>query len=272
MTPTPGLRFLMIVQDPGIAAFVASHGVDRLFVDLEVMGKEERQGHLDTVRSVLDTADITPVRDAAPDANLLVRINPLYEGSRAEIDDVIARGADAVMLPMFHDTDTLSRFYDLLAGRVEAVPLFETVGAIDALPGMIGNVPLTDLHIGLNDLYLERGDPMMFTPLAEGVLEEAAAALKAADIRFGLGGVARAGEGAIPPGLVLGEHVRLGSTAAILSRTFHRRAPDLETLLQTMDFPAEIAKLRRIYRDFADHPERLEENCQLFRARVAALG
>lgn len=270
--PTPELRFLMIVEHPGIAAFVAAHGVDRLFVDLEVMGKADRQGHLDTVQSVLRSADITPLREAAPDANLLVRINPLHQGSGNEIDEVLARGADAVMLPMFHDTDTLSRFFDLLGGRAEAVPLFETVGAVDALPEMIGKVPLTDLHIGLNDLHLERGDPMMFTPLAEGVLEEAAAALRGAGIPFGLGGVARAGEGAVPPELVLGEHVRLGSTAAILSRTFHRRAPDPETLQRTMDFPAEIAKLRRIYHDFVGHPGQLEENRKLFRARVAALG
>ncbi len=240
----------MIVDDPAIAGFVARRGVDRLFVDLEVMGKAERQGHLDTVQSVQTSEVVTRIRQSAPEAHLLVRINPLHGGSATEIDDVLARGADSIMLPMFHDRETLARFFDLLKGRAAAVPLFETVGAVDALPGLIGDLPLERLHIGLNDLHLERGDPMIFTPLAQGLLEEAATAMREGGVAFGIGGVARAGEGHVPPELVLGEHVRLGSTAAILSRTFHRRAATLEALTGEMDFAAEIGRLRQIYADF----------------------
>jgi 2-keto-3-deoxy-L-rhamnonate aldolase RhmA len=269
---TFALHLLMIVDDPAIAAFVASNGVDRLFVDLEVMGKAERQGHLDTVQSVQSSRTVTRVREAAPDAHLLVRINPMHDGSRLEIDDVIARGADSVMLPMFHDAQTLARFLDLLDGRAEALPLVETVGALNALPEIAATLPVTQVHIGLNDLHLERGDRMMFAPLADGSLETACAALRAQTVRFGIGGLARAGEGHLPPELLLGEHVRLGSSAAILSRSFHRRAASLQALQTDMDFTGEVARLQDIYAEFQTRDGAyLEANRATFAAGVMEL-
>ncbi|GFE51044.1 hypothetical protein So717_27970 [Roseobacter cerasinus] len=266
LTSKNKFQLLMIVDDPDIARFAFLNGVDRIMVDLEVLGKQERQGHLDTVQSALEIEDVTRIRQGAPDAHLLVRINPLHEGSKEELDAVVARGADAVMLPMFHDRDTLARFFDILADRIEALPLFETIGAVTQLPQMIGDLPLTGLHFGLNDLHLERGDTVMFEPLAEGVLEDPAKTLRSADIPFGIGGLARSGEGIIPPEILLGEHVRLGSTAAILSRSFHRRARSLQELQAGMDFAAEIEQLREIYDRFIDADAIvIDENAQEFR-------
>ncbi|MGZ2259845.1 hypothetical protein [Roseobacter sp. A03A-229] len=261
MAASQDLSLLMIVEDPAIAQFAADSGVDKLFVDLEIMGKAERQGHLDTVQSVQTVDTVARIREVVPDKHLLVRINPMHDGSKSEIDAVLDRGADSIMLPMFHDRDTLARFFDLLAARAEALPLFETVGALQALPSMVGDLPLTGLHFGLNDLHLERGDPMMFTPLAAGVLDASAIALSEAAVPFGIGGVARAGEGKVPPELLLGEHARLGSTGAILSRSFHRRAASLEALTANMDFAHEIGKLLKIYREFQSaDPVALTEN------------
>ncbi|QBY01298.1 aldolase [Rhodophyticola sp. CCM32] len=263
------LRLLMIVDDPDIALFASTHGVDRIMVDLETLGKQERQGHLDTVQSALQIEDVTRIRQGAPDAHLLVRINPLHEGSKDEVDAVVARGADAVMLPMFHNRDTLARFFDILADRVEALPLFETIGAVAQLPEMIGDLPLTGLHFGLNDLHLERGDAMMFEPLAQKVLDGPAKALRSADIPFGIGGIARSTEGVIPPEILLGEHVRLGSSGAILSRSFHRRARSLDELKAGMDFVAEIARLRKIYNGFLEmDTTAIAENTSRFRRAV----
>lgn len=244
------MTFLMIVNDPGIARFAHDSGVARLFVDLEYMGKDVRQKGLDTWKSRQTAADVTRIREAVPEGHLLVRVNPLHDGTGAELDDVLARGADSVMLPMFHGADDLARFLDLLAGRAEAVPLVETAAALAALPDICARLPLTRLHIGLNDLHLDMKLDFMFQPLAEGMLDEAAAMLCAHGIRFGIGGIARAGEGIVSPEHLLGEHVRLGSDAAILSRTLHRGAPDVQTLRAGMDFPAELAKLQAIYAGF----------------------
>ncbi|MDG1462971.1 MAG: aldolase/citrate lyase family protein [Gammaproteobacteria bacterium] len=244
------MTFLMIVNDADIARFAYENGVSRLFVDLEYMGKDFRQKGLDTWKSRQTVQDITRIREAVPEAHLLVRINPLHENTAEELNDVLARGANSVMLPMFHSMDELARFFDLLADRAEAVPLIETVASLDAVPQMCERLPLKRLHIGLNDLHLDMKLDFMFQPLAEGTLEEAAEALRAYGISFGIGGIARAGEGIVSPEYLFGEHVRLGSDAAILSRTFHRGALDLQSLQAEMDFPAELSKLQAIYTDF----------------------
>lgn len=262
------MTFLLIVNDAGIARFAHENGVARLFIDLEYMGKDARQKGLDTWKSRQTSADVTRIREAVPEAHLLVRINPLHDGTRAELDDVLARGADSIMLPMFRSRDELARFLDMLADRAEAVPLVETTGALAAVPHICETLPLTRLHFGLNDLHLEMGLAMMFELVANGALSDAAAALRARGVRFGIGGIARAGEGLVPPENLLGEHVRLGSDAAILSRTLHRNAPDLAALKAEMDFPAELARLQAIYHDFRPAgAARLEEN----RIRTAAL-
>ena len=81
-------------------------------------------------------------------------------------------------------------------------------------------------------------------------------------IKFGIGGIARAGEGIVSPEYILGEHVRLGSDAVILSRTFHRNAPDLESLQIEMDFPQEISKLQVIYRKYCQADKAILERNQ----------
>lgn len=263
------MQFLMIVNDAKIAKFVAKNGVDRLFVDLEYMGKDVRQKGLDSWKSRQTLDDVTRLRDVVPDAHLLVRVNPPHEGSAVEVSAVIARGADSVMLPMFQGVDDLSRFMDQLGGRAEAVPLVETKAALAALPDIALQIPLTQLHIGLNDLHLDLGMTFMFQPIADGTLEDGCAALRAAGVAFGIGGLARAREGIVSPEYLLGEHVRLGSSAAILSRTFHRGAETLEALQAEMNFAEEVAALRAIYADFkiAD-ATRLAENRVLTRDKI----
>ena len=253
----------MIVDDGDIARYVSEHGVARLFVDLEHLGKEDRQKNLDTWKSRQTSADVSRIRDAAPDAHVLVRINPLHAGTAAELDDVLARGADSIMLPMFRGRDDLAVFLDLLNGRAEALPLVETASALKAIPEIVETLPITGLHIGLNDLHLDLRRDFMFEPLAEGLLEEPAAALRGRGIPFGIGGLARADGGLVSAGLLLGEHVRLGSSATILSRGFHGGAKTLPELLAGMDFPAEVSRLKSLYRMYGSmSPEDLEANRQ----------
>lgn len=244
------LQLLMIVDDPEIALFASEQGVDRLFVDLEYMGKDVRQKDMNTWKSQQTLEDVSKIRAAAPKAHLLVRINPLHDASKSEIDEVVARGADSIMLPMFHNVETVARIHEYVDGRAELVPLAETKAGLDAIPEIIEAVPLQRLHIGLNDLHLDMKYRFMFQPIAEGILETACQAMRKKGVVFGIGGVARAKEGIVSPEYLLGEHVRLGSDAAILSRSFHRGAETIEALQQEMDFAAEVQKLRETYDRF----------------------
>ena len=45
------LKLMYITNDERVAKVAESSGVDWIFVDLEILGKEKRQGHLDTVIS-----------------------------------------------------------------------------------------------------------------------------------------------------------------------------------------------------------------------------
>lgn len=261
MSGDNSLKFMMIVNDPDIARFVSKNGVDRLFVDLEVMGKQERQGHLNTVKSTQTIENVSTIRHAVSDAHLLVRINPLHKDSQLEIDEVVDRGADSVMLPMFRTTDEVAVFLDMLAGRTLAVPLVETVTALAAIPNMIAKLKLSELFIGLNDLHLDAGMSFMFEPMAKGMLDTPCKKMGEAGISFGIGGIAKTGEGYIKPQYLMGEHVRLGSSRVILSRSFQRGLKTIKNANQTKDFTGEVDKLQMMYRQFLDKPvATLEQN------------
>ena len=151
---------------------------------------------------------------------LLAKLSP------GEVDAVLAQGADLIMLPMFEDAATLRAFADIVGGRCPIVPLLETAGALRTLPEWLDTPGLWEVYVGLNDLHISMGLRFMFEPLALGLLDGLAAATRARGLRFGFGGIARLDEGLLPGRAVLGEHLRLGSQAVILSRTFHREDSD----------------------------------------------
>lgn len=241
------MLFYFITNSIDIAQFVAENGADRIFVDLEMLGKVERQGHLNTVISRHSLSDVVQVRAVVPAGRLMVRINPINENSVDEIDQVITAGADVVMLPMFRSPREVELFVRAVGGRARTSLLVETIGAMESLHESVRVRGVDEVHIGLNDLHLELGRRFMFEPLAEGLVDRMAGILNDAFIPFGIGGVARVGEGLLPAELLLAEHARLGSTAAILSRSFHRQAGSVAEIRSQMDFGTEVHKLRRAY-------------------------
>ena len=96
------MQFLMIVDDPDIASYVSKNGVNRLFVDLETIGKNVRQRNMNTWKSAQTFNDVSKIRLAVPEGHVLVRINPLHEGTKAELDEVIGRGAECYAADVPH--------------------------------------------------------------------------------------------------------------------------------------------------------------------------
>ncbi|WP_214830191.1 aldolase/citrate lyase family protein [Exiguobacterium sp. s56] len=214
------LKLMYITNQPEIALLAEQNGVDWVFVDLELNGKVERQGHLDTVISRHAIRDVSRLRAVLKHAELLVRVNPIFQGSRYEINEVINRGADVVMLPYYKSVDEVATFIELVDKRAGVCLLCETKEAVACMPDVLQLPGIDYVHIGLNDLHLSYGQSFLFEPLADGTVEAVTRQLQIAGIPYGFGGIARIGEGRLPAEKVLGEHVRLGSSLAILSRSF----------------------------------------------------
>lgn len=239
------MEFIFITNTPDTARVAQAAEVDLIMVDLEINGKEARQGHLCTVISRHQPEDVTRLRAVLDTTQLLVRINPIFDGSTAEIDDVIARGADQLMLPMFTSAAEVAQFVSLVDGRARTCLLLETPAALARINEILAVEGIDHVHLGLNDLHLGLGLDFMFEILSGGLAEYAAQALNDSGIPFGIGGVARLGTGLLSADLILSEHIRLGSQRVILSRDFHQifgAADTVEAATEVMRH--EIDKLR----------------------------
>jgi len=211
---------MYITNNEKIAKIAEKSGVDLLFIDLEINGKEKRQGHLDTVISNHSIDDVKKISSVLDTSKLLVRVNPIYENSKYEIDRVIYDGADIVMLPFFKNKDEVEKFIDIVNDRAKVMLLLETPEAVENLDEILTLSAIDYIHIGLNDLHLGYGMDFMFELLADGTVEMLSNKIKAKNIYFGFGGIAQLGQGDLPAENIIAEHYRLNSSMAILSRTF----------------------------------------------------
>jgi hypothetical protein len=265
---SPRLELLLIPPDVATAAALARCDVDRAFVDLEVIGKRERQAHVAAHFSHHTLADLPAYRDATVGVELLVRTNPIHDGTEEELAAVLAAAPDVVMLPMVRHPREVERFVRRVGGRARVSLLVETPQAFVRLAELLDAGGVDEVHIGLNDLHLAMGLDFMFEVVTSGFLEVLAGVCAERGVRFGVGGVARVDEGAVPGRLVLGEHVRLGSEAVILSRTFTRRAASSE-VVDPEELAAEVARLRAAEAGWRGaSPEELLRNREELRRRV----
>jgi hypothetical protein len=237
------LELIQVTNDPAFARRCDALGGFRLWVDLERNGKAQRQAGRNTFISTHQLEDVGRIRAVLRQSRLMVRVNPLHDGSGREVDAVLAQGADLLMLPMFRTPQELRAFSDIVGGRVPITPLLETAEALRCVEDWAGTPGVEEIYVGLNDLHLSLGCRFMFEPLADGSVERVARVAQGHGLRFGFGGIARLDEGLLSGRDVLAEHLRLASQAVILSRTFHR---DSE-----MDFEREIASLRAAEQELA---------------------
>lgn len=219
------IKLMYITNDPEVAKIAQDNGVDRIFVDMEYIGKAERQGGMDTVQSHHTVADVKRLREVVTTSELMVRVNPWHEAtdeycsSEEEINAVIEAGADVVMLPYFKTAEEVSLFIDCVNGRSVTFLLLETSQAVEQLDQIFALHP-DELHMGINDLSIDRGKKFMFEMYSDGTVESIMKKCHEANIPCGVGGMARIGEGTLPADYILGELYRLGANTVILSRSF----------------------------------------------------
>ena len=233
------LQMMYITNNPQIARIAEKYSVDRIWVDLEQIGKKERQGGMNTVQSTHTIQDVQVIRSSIEGrASLQVRVNPIYDGSKSEIDKVIEYGADIIMLPFFSTTKEVEKFIDMVDGRARTCLLLETVGAEKNLDEILEIPGIDEIHIGLNDLHLQYHMDFMFELLSNGKVEEICNKIKNKGIPYGFGGIAKLDEGMLPARHIIAEHYRLGSGMAILSRSFYDSwiADDMEEVERTFKY------------------------------------
>lgn len=220
------LKLMFITNRPEIAQTAEAAGVDRIFVDLEFIGKESRQKGMDTVKSFHTVEDAAAVKRALTSAELLVRVNPIhgefpgYYSSAEEIDAVIEAGADIIMLPYFKTVEEAESFINMVGGRAKTMLLFETPESVAAAEEILELPGIDEAYIGLNDLSLGCGYRFMFEPLANGMVERLCVLFRKKGLSYGFGGVASLGRGTLPAQYIIKEHYRIGSGCVILSRSF----------------------------------------------------
>ena len=214
------ITLMYITNNPDVAVIAQRYGVDRIWIDLETLGKEERQKGLDSVKSHHCIDDIKKVSSVLTTSQTLVRVNPVNPASGEEIERVISAGADVVMLPMWKTPDEVREFLNFTKKRVKTVLLLETKEAVECVDTVLANGGFDEIHIGLNDLHLSYGLTFMFELLSNGTVESLCKKFKAVGVPYGFGGIAKIGQGDLPAEKILTEHYRLGSTRAILSRSF----------------------------------------------------
>ena len=178
------IKLMYITNNPEVALIAQSAGVDRIFVDLEYIGKEARQPG-DTVKSKHTLDDVKKIRGVISKSDLLVRVNPIHENSRYEIDTAIRNGADIVMLPYFKTADEVRQFLQNVDGRAKTNLLLETEEAVDCLDEILSLDGIDEIHIGLNDLHLSYHLQFMFEPLANGLVDHIIDKIKQYDIAYG---------------------------------------------------------------------------------------
>ena len=266
------LELMYITNSPAVALIAEKNGVDRIWIDLETLGKEERQKNMNSVKSHHTLQDVEVISNVLTISECMVRINPWNDNSVEEIERVIAAGADRIMLPMWKTIEEADMFLKTVDQRVKTTLLLETKEAAECLDNVL-RIPLIDeIHIGLNDLHLSYGLTFMFELLANGMVEQLCVKMRNAGIKYGFGGVARIGEGMLPAERVIMEHYRLGSTRAILSRSFcnTEEITDIDEIEEM--FSENMRKLRNYETEIStSNQQDLSENMESMKRCVAEI-
>lgn len=246
-----GERFILTLftNDPLLAAQADTAGIDRIGIDLETIGKRQRQGHLNTWISDHSEADLPRLRPSIRKGALFARCNPVHPGLAAEIERLLRHGVTVLMLPFFTSRAEAETFIRLVDGRATPVLLVETRESAAIIPELCCIDGVEEIHIGLNDMRLSLGWPSHFHVLASDFLVRICAQVLEKGLRLGVGGVGRAGDNLlpIPSDLVIAQLPRLGATASLVSRAFFNGGAPL-------DISHEVSALRKLLDSYSRQP------------------
>lgn len=237
-----GSEFILTLftNDPGLAKAGDEAGINRIGIDLEQIGKMDRQDPSKQWVSNHNISDLSAISAVLTQAALFARTNPVHNGLHEEINQLIGQGVRVLMLPMFRTVEEAATFIEFVDGRAIVSLLVETASAAIRLPEIVKLPGIDEIHFGLNDMYLDMNLSNHFEILASGFLDMLAGIVLEAGLPFGFAGIGRAKDDRLPmpPELIYAQYPRLGATRSLVARVFC--SPDYRKL----DLTREIADAR----------------------------
>ena len=234
---TTELVLMLFTANINLAKLASESGVDRIVVDIETRGKQQRQSgyHLEINQDTID--DLLPLRSFPIER--VLRLNLFHDRTCVEVERGIQAGATWMMLPMVRNTKEVERFVELVDGRTGTIALVETLAGLINLKDIASISGLDEIYLGLNDLSLESGWPFCYRFLSEGILDHF---LSDCTKPYGFGGITVVDAGKpLSSAYIIKEYARLGTTLAILRRAFKKD-------IIGRDFKYEIGLIKSLYR------------------------
>jgi hypothetical protein len=215
------LELVLFENEPESACAYLEAGIRSFLVDLEIIGKDQRQLGFDTEIRPGKLQDLQRIA-ALPGVSAWCRINRYGGHTQREVEHALEAGADVMILPMAESMTEIDAYLRLLDRRCRAGIMIET-RACAALARELNQRPLDYAFFGLNDFAISRGGGLIFDALADGSVEAVNRALTGP--RFGVGGLTDVRRGSpIPSARLVEEMERLGCGFTFLRRSFRRDA------------------------------------------------
>jgi hypothetical protein len=241
----------LFTNDPELAQRADEAGINRIGLDLEKLGKAERQDKGKAWISNHEVHELSAVRKVLKTAKLFARTNPINKDTEREINQLVGLGVQTLMLPMFRSPSDAQIFSSIVAGRAEVSLLVETADAVANILE-IAKVPgICELHVGLNDLHLDLRMRSHFEVLVSPIMTQVSKCAREAGIRFGFGGIGRVNDASlrVPSELIHPQYPFFKADRALVSRVF--LAPDF----RSVDLTSEVSAFRRAMSYWAERPE-----------------
>lgn len=223
------LKTILISNNKFISKNASEFSIDSIMVDLETHGKAERQKTSNAFLTNHTWSDVEDVsKSIDPKAEFIIRINPYSANTEIELNKVGIAEAATVMLPMVKNSEEVRITNELIKKlklNLKLLPLIEHIDGFNNLEKILHENPyIEEIYFGLNDLSLSLKLPFLFQCINEGYIQEGSKLCKKKEVSFGFGGIGLlGGKDAIPPRLLISEHVKVGSDKVILSRAFRNQ-------------------------------------------------
>ena len=234
-------NYIAITNDIERATTLSDCGVQQIMVDIEIIGKVERQGHKNTVISKHGLSDVLKLKQLNLKSEIICRINPFNIATKMEVDSAIEYGADIIMIPMINSLEDYRSIVNMIGSRAEVLPLIETPYSFFKVHEIISYSEIKQIHFGLNDLCISLGMRNLFEVLLSETFQNIVSNIDVKSMRVGIGGIGDPQvHQKVDALLLLNTYLKCGASSVILSRNFFASNYDQEYIAHSLNRFEEI--------------------------------